>query len=69
VLAVLESLEGLQLTGYARWIPRLSAGTMRAGAASIFANDAQHITALREARGRPALGSPWVVGSPGTVSG
>lgn len=67
VLGVLEGLEALQLDSYARWIPRLSAGTMRAGAASIFANDAQHITALRAARGRPALGSPWVVGRPGVV--
>jgi hypothetical protein len=69
VVAVLESLEALQLAGYARWIPRLSPGTMRAGAASLFANDAQHITALRAARGRPALGSPWVVGRPGAVQG
>ena len=62
VLAVLNVLEALQIAGYLRAIPRLSPGTMRAAAASILADDAQHIAALRQARGRPAMDSAFVTG-------
>ena len=61
-LAVLESLESRQIAGYLSWIPRLSPGSTRAAAASILAADAQHITALRQARGRPALTSAFLAG-------
>jgi hypothetical protein len=61
-LRVLDELEALQTERWMHWIPRLSAGTMRAGAASIVANDAQHLLALRGARGQPALGSAFVAG-------
>jgi hypothetical protein len=61
-LRVLDQLEALQLEQWMRWIPRLSAGTMRAAAASIVANDAQHLAALRGALGRPPLASAFVAG-------
>jgi hypothetical protein len=35
------------------------------GVASILSSDAQHITALRHALGRPALGSAFVLGAAG----
>ena len=60
-LALLAGLERAQLAAYLGWIPRLSAGTMRAGVATILASDAQHLTALRSARGQPALISPLLL--------
>jgi hypothetical protein len=63
--ALLARLESEHITRYLGWIPRLSAGTLRAGVASILASDAQHVTALRRALGRPALGSAFVLGAAG----
>ncbi len=60
-LALLAALEHEQVASYLRWIPQLSAGTMRAGAATILAADAQHLSALRGARGQPPLISPFVL--------
>jgi hypothetical protein len=61
-LRALDRLEALQTERWMRWIPRLSAGTMRAVAASIVANDAQHALALRDARGLPGLTSAFAAG-------
>jgi Ferritin-like domain len=61
-LRVLDQLEALQTEQWMQWIPRLSAGTMRAAAASVVANDAQHLAALRGALGRPSLSSAFVAG-------
>jgi hypothetical protein len=61
-LRVLLGLEALQAERWMHWIPRLSAGTMRAGAASIVANDAQHLLALRDALALPRLESAFVAG-------
>ncbi len=63
-VAELESLEALQITSYLGWIGRLSPGSMRAEVAAVLAADAQHITALRQARGRPALTSAFLAGAP-----
>jgi hypothetical protein len=67
-LRVLDRLEVLQTERWMHWIPRLSAGTMRAVAASIVANDAQHLLALRDARGLPGLSSAFVAGPPPHVN-
>lgn len=47
VLRLLHDLEDAQLSAYLRAIPRLSNGQIRAAAAAIFANDAQHVAILR----------------------
>ena len=64
-LALLAALEAEQIRRYLGWMGRLSGGAVRAGVASVLASDAQHITALRRARGGPALGSAFVLGGAG----
>jgi hypothetical protein len=63
VLALLHTLEAVQITNYVRSIPRLAPGPVRAAVASILANDAQHIAMLRLAQGQPAVPSAFVTGS------
>jgi hypothetical protein len=63
VLALLHSLERLQIASYLRWIPRLSPGPVRAAVSTILACDAQHIAILRAAQGQPALVSAFVTGN------
>jgi hypothetical protein len=62
VLALLHSLERLQIAGYLTWIPRLSPGPLRAAVSTILASDAQHVAVLRAAQGQPALAAPFVTG-------
>jgi hypothetical protein len=62
VLALLHSLERLQIASYLYWIPRLSPGPVRAAVSTILACDAQHIAVLRAAQGQPALASAFVTG-------
>ncbi len=47
VLALLHRLEAAQLAAYLSAITEFSNGSLRAAAAAILANDAQHITVLR----------------------
>jgi len=63
VLALLHSLERLQIASYLKWIPRLSPGPVRAAVSSILACDAQHVAVLRAAQGQPALASAFVTGN------
>ena len=56
-LALLASLEQLQISHYLRIIPQLQLATARASVASILSNDAQHIALLRFAHGKPAAPS------------
>jgi hypothetical protein len=63
VLQLLHSLEALQIANYLDAIPSLSPGPVRAAVSSILANDAQHISILRLALGRPAVPSAFVTGS------
>jgi Ferritin-like domain len=63
VIALLHSLEGVQIANYIQAIPRLSPGPVRAAVASILANDAQHIAILRLAQGKPAIVSAFVTGA------
>jgi hypothetical protein len=62
VLALLHSLESVQIANYLAVIPKLAPGPVRAAVASILANDAQHIAILRLAQGEPALPSAFVTG-------
>lgn len=63
VLALLHRLERAQIAAYLNAIPRLSPGSLRAAAASILANDAQHIAIIRLAQGMTPIPSAFVTGS------
>jgi Ferritin-like domain len=63
VLALLHGLERAQIVAYLDAIPRLSPGQVRAAAASVLANDAQHIAILRLAQGLPPTPSAFVTGN------
>ena len=62
VLDLLCRLERAQLSAYLWAIPRLSAGPVRAAAAAIFANDAQHLSLLRLRLGQPPAPAAFVTG-------
>ncbi len=63
VLAMLHELERRQIAFYLHAIPRMSTPQLRQSLASIMANDAQHITLLRAARGLPPLTGPFLTAS------
>ena len=63
VLALLHSLESLQIKTYLESIPRLSPGPVRAAVASILTVDAQHLAMLRLAQGQTPVPSAFVTGS------
>jgi hypothetical protein len=63
VLALLHSLEALQIASYLRWIPELSPAPVRAAVATILAADAQHIAMLRLTQGLAPAPSAFVTGS------
>jgi hypothetical protein len=60
VLVLLYEVERTMLGAYLEAVPRLSPGRVRAAIASLFANDAQHISVVRLALGRPPAPSPLV---------
>jgi hypothetical protein len=60
VLAVLQSLEALQIANYLRSIPHLAPGPVRAAVATILADDAQHISILRLAQGENPVPTAFV---------
>lgn len=62
VLELLHGLERAQLNAYLYAIPRLSPAPVRAAAATILANDSQHIAILRQALGMVPAPSPFVTG-------
>jgi hypothetical protein len=55
VLALLHRLEADQLAAYLQMLPALSSGRLRSTAAAIMANDAQHLSVLRQALGQPPV--------------
>ncbi len=59
-LRLLAGFEQLQLSFYLRTLPRLQQGSIRAAVASIYANDAQHLSLLRLVQDRTAVPSPFV---------
>jgi hypothetical protein len=62
VLDLLYRLERAQLSAYLWAMPRLSSGPVRAAAAAIFANDAQHVSLLRARLGSPPVPAAFVTG-------
>jgi Ferritin-like domain len=63
VLALLHTLETMQIDYYLRWIPRLTPGPTRAAAATILTVDSQHVTMLRLSQGQAPVPSAFVTGS------
>jgi hypothetical protein len=63
VLALLHSLEGLQISGYLDWIPRLAPGPVRAAVSSILTVDSQHLAMVRVMQGQVPVPGPFVTGS------
>jgi hypothetical protein len=62
-LLLLQAQESALIRGYLTAIPRLSPGPVRAAVASMAANDAQHLSMVRSALGRPLVPSAFVTGS------
>jgi len=60
VLATLDTIEGTLIDVYLDAIPKLSPGWLRADVASILANEGQHISILRAARGLPPAPSAFL---------
>lgn len=63
VLGLLHGLERAQIGAYLEAIPRLAPGPVRAAAATILANDAQHIAILRLLQGSAPVPSAFVTAS------
>jgi hypothetical protein len=63
VLALMHSLETLQISSYRQWIPRLSAGPVRAAAASILTVDSQHLAMIRVLQDKVPVPGPFVTGA------
>ena len=62
ILTLLHRLEGAQLDAYIQLIPSLSDGRLRSTAAAIMGNDAQHLSVLRVALGKPPVPSALASG-------
>jgi hypothetical protein len=62
VLMLLHQIERTQISAYLQAIPRLSTPSTRAAVAAVLANDAQHISVLRIALGRPPVPAALVNG-------
>lgn len=62
ILTLIQRLEAAQLDAYVRQIPALSPGKLRATAAAIMANDAQHLALVRQALGQPPIPSAFATG-------
>ena len=62
VLSLLHELESAQLSAYLTAIPQLSDGKTRSTLAAVFANDAQHVTVLRQQLGRSPVAQAFVNG-------
>jgi hypothetical protein len=60
VLHLLHRAESAQLAAYGRAIPRLEPPRLRAAAAAILANDAQHLAVLRAVLGAPPVPGAFV---------
>lgn len=60
LLALLHDLERQQIAAYLTAIPRMSSPFLRQALASILANDAQHVTVLRQQQGLSAMTAPLI---------
>jgi hypothetical protein len=63
ILQLLHDVERAEVAGYLDAIPRLSPGHLRSSAASILADDAQHVSVLRSALGLSATPGAFVTGA------
>jgi ferritin-like protein len=62
-LALLHSLENLQISSYLGWIPQLSPAPVRAAVASILTVDSQHLAMVRVMQDQDPVPGPFVTGS------
>jgi len=62
-LALLHSLENLQISSYLGWIPQLSPAPVRAAVASILTVDSQHLAMVRVMQEQDPVPGPFVTGS------
>jgi len=62
-LALLHSLENLQISSYLGWIPQLSPAPVRAAVASILTVDSQHLAMVRVMQDQDPVPVPFVTGS------
>jgi hypothetical protein len=62
ILTLLHRLEAEQLDAYIQLIPSLSDGRLRSTAVAIMGNDAQHLSVLRAALGKPPVPSALASG-------
>jgi hypothetical protein len=62
VLALLHRLEAEQLAAYLQMLPALSPGRLRSTVAAIMANDAQHLSVLRQSLGQPPVPAALATG-------
>jgi rubrerythrin len=69
VLAFATDLENVAIAAYVDAIPRLSTGALRASAAEIAADEAEHVAVLAGLLGRPQVPDAFVTGDPGDLSG
>ena len=63
VIALLHTLETMQIAYYLQSIPRLTPGATRSGAATILTVDSQHVAMLRLTQGQAPVPSAFVTGA------
>ncbi len=63
ILRLLHNVERAEVAGYLDAIGQLSPGRLRSSAASILADDAQHVSVLRSALGLSATPAAFVTGA------
>jgi Ferritin-like domain len=63
VLLLLHEVERAEITGYLDAIPRMKPGRLRAAAATILADDAQHVSVLRSELGLSPTPAAFVTGA------
>jgi hypothetical protein len=62
ILQLLHTLERAEVAGYLHAIPSINPGPVRAAAAALLANDAQHVAVLRSMLGLEPLAGAFVAG-------
>lgn len=68
VLEFANNLENVAIAAYVDAIPKLSTGDLRATAAEIVTNEAEHVSVLLGALGRPQAPEAFVTGNPNALS-
>jgi hypothetical protein len=61
-LKLATMIENVAIAAYLDAIPRLTSGDLRATAASVVTNEAEHLSVLLGAQGRPQVPTAFVVG-------